>query len=183
VIEDDRLARAMAEYQAGDPSGFDRVYAGLEPVLRRSLGGMARDDARVEDLVQETFLQIHRTRHTFDPERPLVPWALSIARHVFLMDCRTRRRKGEFERVDLEDTTAANEARHDDALVARSLLDRGLEALNSGMRKAVVLHHVDGWSFDEIARRMGINNAAARLRASRGLNVLRRRLRGEQAHK
>jgi DNA-directed RNA polymerase specialized sigma24 family protein len=68
--------------------------------------------------------------------------------------------------------------RHDDALVARNTLDRGLEGLSVATRSTVLLHHLHGWSFEEIAKRMGINNAAARLRASRGLSALRTRLLG-----
>lgn len=179
AVEHDALASSMAAYQAGDAAAFDDLYATLAPVLRRYLGSLARDDVRVDDLVQETFLQIHRARRTYNPERPLVPWSLAIARHVFLMDCRTRRRKRYRDGVELQETTiATTEARHDDAFAARNALDHGLDGLSAGTRRAVLLHHVHGWSFEDIAKRMGINNAAARLRASRGLTVLRKRLGG-----
>jgi DNA-directed RNA polymerase specialized sigma24 family protein len=47
------------------------------------------------------------------------------------------------------------------------------------MRRAVVLHHVLGWSFQEIGARLGIRSAAARLRASRGMAALRKELSGK----
>ncbi len=177
MVGQEDLAEAMAAYQAGDAAAFDRLYAGLAPLVRRYLSALARDAGRLDDLVQDTFLQMHRARRTYNPERPLVPWSLAIARHVFLMDCRTRRRKGDFDRVGLDDTTAAVDARQDEALIARDALDRALDGLSDGTRQAVLLHHVHGWSFEEISKRMGINNAAARLRASRGFNALRKRLR------
>lgn len=59
-------------------------------MLRRYLLSQARDGARADDLVQETFLQMHRARHTYDSSYPLTPWVTAIARHVWLMDCRTR---------------------------------------------------------------------------------------------
>ena len=46
-----------------------------------------------DDLVQETFLQLHRARHTYNPAFPLLPWAMAIARHVWLMDRRTLSRR------------------------------------------------------------------------------------------
>jgi RNA polymerase sigma-70 factor (ECF subfamily) len=174
--DSERIAVAMTAYQAGDAAAFDRLYAALGPILRRYLQSLARDATRVDDLLQETFLQVHRARRTYDPSRPVVPWALAIARHVFLMECRTRRRKGDVDAVELDDTVAAAGRGHDEAVIARDRLRHGLSGLTPGTRRAVLLHHVQGWSFREIARRLGINSAAAKLRASRGVNALRTRL-------
>lgn len=178
---DDALCDAMRAYQAGDASAFDRLYAGLSPILRRYLHGAARDAARVDDLIQETFLQLHRARRTYDPGRPVVPWALAIARHVFLMNCRTRKRKCEAETVEFDSVAHAVEGQSaapdvDAAIIAREQVRHGLAGLTPGTRQAVVLHHVQGWSFREIGTRLGIRSGAAKLRASRGVNALRARL-------
>jgi RNA polymerase sigma-70 factor, ECF subfamily len=173
------MTEAMRAYQAGEPGAFDSLYAGLAPILRRYLLGAARDAVRVEDLLQETFLQIHRARRTYNPERPLVPWVLAIARHVFLMDCRTRRRKCEADWVEFDEAIPGAESGQDDAVIARDRVRKGLADLAPGTRKAVLLHHVQGWSFREIGQRLGINAAAAKLRASRGMHALRTRLPGK----
>ena len=91
MAEDQQLRELMREYQAGRFEAFDEIYASVAPALRRYLLSQARDAAKADDLVQETFLQMHRARHTYDPSFPLMPWAMAIARHVWLMDCRTRR--------------------------------------------------------------------------------------------
>src|SRR5687768_11648058 len=90
---DQQLRERMREYQAGRFEAFDEIYASVAPALRRYLLSQARDAAKADDLVQETFLQMHRARHTYDPSLPLMPWAIAIARHVWLMDCRTRSRR------------------------------------------------------------------------------------------
>jgi DNA-directed RNA polymerase specialized sigma24 family protein len=64
----------------------------------------------------------------------------------------------------------------DEAAIARDRLRRGLATLTPGTRRVVLMHHVQGWSFREIAARLGIKSAAARLRSSRGVNALRTRL-------
>jgi RNA polymerase sigma-70 factor (ECF subfamily) len=183
LVDSDVLAEAMRAYQSGDASAFDRLYAGLGPILRRYLQSVARDVTRVDDLVQETFLQLHRARRTYNPERPVIPWVLAIARHVFLMDCRTRKRKRDTASVELDDTIDAGalglERSPDEAVIARDRLRRGLATLTPGTRRVVLLHHVQGWSLREIAARLGINSAAAKLRASRGVNALRTRLEDE----
>ena len=83
----------MREYQSGRFEAFDELYASLAPALRRYLLSHARDAAKADDLVQETFLQLHRARHTYDSSLPLMPWAMAIARHVRLMDRRTQSRR------------------------------------------------------------------------------------------
>jgi RNA polymerase sigma-70 factor (ECF subfamily) len=91
----DELRALMAGYQRGELEAFDALYLALAPGLRRYLGALCRDAARVDDLLQETFLQIHRARHAYDPRLPAEPWLFSIARHVFLMERRSRSRRRE----------------------------------------------------------------------------------------
>ena len=80
--ESRELVAAMAAYQAGELDGFRRLYAGLAGDLRRFFEQASRDRAVAEDLVQEAFLQIHRSRHTYQPQLPVRPWAFGVARHV-----------------------------------------------------------------------------------------------------
>ena len=93
MAEDTRLRDLMVEYQLGRFEAFDQLYALVAPPVRRYLLSQARDAARADDLLQETFLQVHRARHTFDPSFPLTPWVMAIARHVWLMDRRTASRR------------------------------------------------------------------------------------------
>jgi len=175
-IDSDALAEDMRAYQSGDTGAFDRLYAALGLVVRRYLRSVARDDGRLDDLVQETFLQLHRARRTYDPDRPVIPWALAIARHVFLMDCRVRRRKYDPAANQVDDRVMAMGRAPDEAVIARNELREGLKDMTSGTRQAVLMHHVQGWSFREIGQRLGITNTAAKLRASRGMQALRTRL-------
>lgn len=166
----------MRGYQAGDLAAFDHLYAGLAPVLRRYLLGLTREAAWTDDLVQETFLQIHRARQTYDPSQPVKPWAFAIARHVFLMSRRSRTRRHDFDRAELSDIEQLPQPGAENALLAKDQVRRGLSTLKAGTRRAVWLHHVLGWRFEEVGRRLGIKEEAAKLRASRGMHALKREL-------
>jgi RNA polymerase sigma-70 factor, ECF subfamily len=171
---DERLRALMMGYQSGEREAFEQLYGLLSPIVRRQLVRLARDPARVDDLVQDTFLQIHRARHTYDPAYPVTPWARAVARHVFLMDCRYRSRRGDLsKRAPLDDSSAATAAAHDDALIARVEVRRALEQLSPATRASVLLHHLHGLSFKEISRRLRVQGPALRARASRGLARLR----------
>jgi len=151
----------------------------LSPILKRYLTALSRDAARADDLVQESFLQLHRARHTYDPSFPVMPWALAIARHVFLMDRRSRNRRHEFARQALEDAPEPAVASHEEPLIARSGLRQALGTLSHATREVVLLHHVCGHSFGDLSRRLQVASPALRCRASRGLARLREVLSGD----
>lgn len=170
---DRQLREAMAGYQLGDREAFERLYAHVAPALKRCLLSLAREPARVDDLLQETFLQIHRARHTYDPSYPVMPWVVAIARHVFLMDRRYRNRRHEFARQPFEAAFEKIVEPHDRAIVTRAGLKHALGELGATTREALLLRHVCGMSFDDISRRLKVGNPALRCRTSRAVARLR----------
>ena len=177
MAEDPRLRELMREYQSGRFEAFDEIYASIAPPLRRYLLSQVRDAAKADDLVQETLLQIHRARHTYDPSFPLTPWAMAIARHVWLMDRRTlSRRPWAPDDVTEMDLPVRSEAA---SFADRDEVRRALRQVARPKRDAVIQHHLLGFSFKEIAERAGIAETAAKLRSSRGIAQLRALLKGE----
>jgi RNA polymerase sigma-70 factor (ECF subfamily) len=176
--DDGQLRVWMAGYQAGRLDGFERLYAAVAPPLRRYLVMLTRDAAIADDLLQEAFLQVHRSRHTYDVDQPVRPWVFAIARHVFLMHARATRRR--LARVgsmpDDVDTPVPPEV---EGLADRMLVRGALEQIGPERREALLLHHVWGFSFREIAGILGITEAAAKLRSSRGMADLRHLLRDD----
>lgn len=176
LAQGERLRQLMREYQEGRFEAFDEIHAVLAPALRRYLLGQTRDGAKADDLVQETFLQIHRARHTFDVKYPLMPWAMAIARHVSLMDRRTAsRRPWVTDDVTEMEMPVRGEAA---AFAERTDVRRALGKIAAPRRDALIQHHLLGFSFKEIASRAGIAETAAKLRSSRGIAQLRSILKG-----
>jgi RNA polymerase sigma-70 factor (ECF subfamily) len=175
-LAQDRLRELMREYQSGRFEAFDEIYASIAPPLRRYLLSQARDAAKADDLVQETLLQLHRARHTYDSAYPLMPWAMAIARHVWLMDRRTRSRRpwAPDDVTEMELPVKAEAA----SLADRDEVRRALGQVAPARRNAVIQHHLLGFSFREIAQRAGIAETAAKLRSSRGMAQLRALLKG-----
>src|SRR5262249_20624264 len=90
------LAAMMRGYLDGRLEAFDGLYAALAPRLRAYLVSLCRDGSVADDLLQESFMQIHRSRRTYEPGRPVSPWVFAIARHVFLMHKRSTSRRVRF---------------------------------------------------------------------------------------
>jgi RNA polymerase sigma-70 factor (ECF subfamily) len=172
-VDVDDLRRLMTIYQGGSLEAFDQVYAALAPSLRAYLTALTRNAAHADDLVQDSFLQIHRSRHTYRPDLPVRPWAFAIARHVWMMDLRSQSRRlipaGELPEVPVPAEM--------EGLADRDALRRALGSVLGDRREALLLHHVWGFSFAEIGQMLGIRADAAKLRSSRGMNDLRVMLR------
>jgi RNA polymerase sigma-70 factor, ECF subfamily len=172
------LQSLMVAYQAGRVEAFDALYAALAPDVRAYLLSACRDGARADDLLQETFLRLHRARATYQPGLPVRPWVRGIAKRVYLMDRRSSvRRERREAAADAEQPTAVRAGRREAPAERRWLL-RGLAAVPADVREPFLLHHLVGFSFPEIAARLGIRVGAAKVRSSRARLRLRAILNG-----
>ncbi len=181
--EDPTLARLMAAYQAGRVDAFDGLYAALAADLKTYLTMLTRDPARADDLLQETFLQIHRARAAHTPGRPVRPWVFAIAKRVFLMDRRSASRRARREVLPsteegaaaLDATAAATGLAESETerLHARRQVESVLGQVPADRRRAFLLHHLLGFSFKEIGDRLGIKPGAAKIRSSRAASLMR----------
>ncbi|WP_300759300.1 sigma factor, partial [Janthinobacterium sp.] len=84
----------MLRAQDGDQLAYARLLKAIVPVIRALVRRkIYQDDAFVEDVVQEVLLAVHRVRHTYDPQRPFLPWLSAIisARAIDALRARGRR--------------------------------------------------------------------------------------------
>ena len=166
--EDAELVRLMTSYQAGELAAFERLYARLAGELGRYFAAAAEKGMAAADLVQDTFLEIHRSRRTYQPPLPVRPWVFGIARNVLGRHRREAWRRGRLEAFGEPPEPAAPAAPQE-----LGDLSAALARLPASRREAWVLHHVHGWSFQQIADRCRIGVGAAKLRSSRAMRALR----------
>ncbi len=172
--EERQLIDLMIAYQSGEIEAFDSLYKHLQPALFQYLLYKTFNPSLSEDLLQESFLQLHRSRRTYLPGKPVLPWALAIARNVCLMEGRSRRRREKYETTEsasLPDTAVTKEF---DKMADRETLRRALSLLPVEQREILLMHHAWGLSFAEIAGILGILRTTAKLRAHRAIKALRR---------
>jgi RNA polymerase sigma-70 factor (ECF subfamily) len=173
VTEGDQELRAlMVGYQRGSLEAFQEIYAQLACGVRRYLLHLAGGAEIADDLLQETFLQMHRSRAAYNPVYAVKPWVFGLARNVFLMYRRAARRWAAVHdsRNDLPEFPVLPEV---DSLGSREEIRRSIAGLPADQAEALLLHHEWGFSFDEIGGMVGISAQAARARASRGMAELR----------
>ncbi len=166
----------MVAYQRGTMEAFETLYAALAPALKGYLRSLARDGGVAEDLLQETFLQIHRVRRTYEPGRPVKPWVYAIARNTFLMHRRAASRRGRHEAVAEDELPDVPVPAEFEALGDGATLRKAIARLPESRREPLVLHHILGMSFKEVGAVLGISEGAAKVRAHRALAEVRKAL-------
>lgn len=167
------LSTLMAAYQAGDEGAFEGLYEELAGPVQSFLRSLTRNESRADDLLQETFFHVHRARQTYDPSRSARAWVYAIAHNVFLMSCRSEKRRGRHEELaedELPDVPVPPEV---ESLATRDAVRKALARLSIDRREAVILHHVQGLSFQEVGAVLGITAMAAKLRSHRAMGELR----------
>jgi RNA polymerase sigma-70 factor (ECF subfamily) len=170
----------MERYASGDDAAFGELYDVLCAPLLRFVGRQVRSDALAEDLVQQTFINMHRARGQFIRGAEVVPWAFAIARRVATDWQRRQRTEARFRERDrdggaLEDAPSPDPAA-DDMLAAREMAERfeqEVSRLPPGQRIAFELLKQDGLSLSEAAAVLGITVTAVKLRAHRAYVALR----------
>jgi RNA polymerase sigma-70 factor (ECF subfamily) len=90
----------MRRAQDGDQAAYRMVLRAIVPAIHRIAARRIFDEALVEDAVQDTLMTIHRLRHTYDPEQPLMPWVAAIARARAIDILRRSGRARRFEVMD-----------------------------------------------------------------------------------
>jgi RNA polymerase sigma-70 factor (ECF subfamily) len=164
----------MVEYQAGGLEAFEGLYETLAGDLARHFEAVLRDRDRARDLVQDTFMEIHRSRHTYRPPLPVRPWVFGIARNVLRRHRRLAGRRARREELpgNLEGRQAPGRAPGVGRIEADDVAE-AMGRLAPARRRAFVLHHVHGFSFREIARLLHISVDGAKLRSSRAMSRVR----------
>jgi len=172
----------MHRYAQGEESAFAILYQGLEQKLRAFLTRLTGAPAVADDLLQETFMRIHRARGTFDLNAAVVPWAYAIARNAWLDHVRAAKVRGDTARSKGNDDPppadpeTGPDADSEQLAIARetaSLVESVLRRLAPAQREAFVLLRYEGMSVDDAAAVLGSTPTAVKLRAFRAYEALR----------
>ena len=176
-----RSAELMGRYQDGDVKSFRELYAFVAPRLLGYLIKLTRSRALADDVLQLTFLKVHRARATYVRGADPVPWIYTIAHRTFIDEVRRNRSAivavaGENVpeiAADLMGKAAdrSDEGGRDPELVCQAV--DALAALPARQREAIVLTKLEGKSVAEAAQIARTTSCALRVRAHRGYVALR----------
>jgi RNA polymerase sigma-70 factor (ECF subfamily) len=83
----------MLQFQGGDGAAFDRIVAGYQEGVYHFILRTVRDRGRAEDLTQDVFLRVYRSRDRYQPTAGFRTWLFTIASRLALNEIRAVRRR------------------------------------------------------------------------------------------
>ena len=162
--DDRKLVRAA---QKGDPAAFRTLVERYQRRVYQLAVGMLKDSDEAMDVAQETFVRVHKYLPSFKGDSSFFTWTYRIAMNLCLD---AQRKKGRVERVDLaEGDEAEIEAAMDppsNALAGpqraalnselKGKMEEALASLSENHRSILLLRELEGLSYEELAKVLGI---------------------------
>jgi RNA polymerase sigma-70 factor (ECF subfamily) len=164
----------MTQYQRADPSALDELVRRISPPLLRYFGASRVGWNDAEDLLQDCWIRIHRSRHTYRSSEPVMPWIYAIARHTRL-DAYRKRRRLESREV-LVATLPELHQTVPQAASEPDVLEHLVAHLPESQREVIVMLKVAGMSMEEVAKATSSTVGAVKQKAHRAYATLRRAL-------
>ena len=175
-------AELLARIRNGALDEFGELVSRHQSRVFSILYRYERDQQRLEDLAQETFIKAWRALGQFDGRAPFEHWLSKIAIHVALDHLRKiRRLRNEIGFDDLGDETlewlrSKDERNELGSLQATELLELAMRELSPAERVVITMQELEGRSVKEICKYTGCSSVAVRVRAVRARAKLRRAL-------
>lgn len=143
----------------------------IDMVVRRLVG---QDQDLAQDIAQEVWIQIFRALPSYRGESQFGTWAHRIAVNRTLNALRKTRRIAGLE-TEVEEDSASVEMDTDRSFLAASI-DEATRKLSPGARAVFVLHDVEGYTHEEIARELGITTGGSKSQLFKARAKLRKLL-------
>ena len=168
-------ADLVQRWRAGDASAFALVVRRWEPALARFLTRLAPADG-VPDLVQETFLRLHRAGPGYRENGHFSTWLFQIALNAARDAGRRARPVGPLPAEEPPARAESAETRCARREVGERVV-RAVAELPVPLREVIALRHDAGMNFEEMARQLGVPASTLKSRFSAALRRLRESLR------
>ena len=184
-IPDSELSDAalMVRVCDGGTDALASLFRRYARLVRSVALRILQDGAEADDLLQEVFLFIQRQSGVFDSSKSSArSWIVQMTYHRAIDRRRYLQSRHFYTRVDLNGATeilaprSKNTETHHFGLVEKTTIQELLDSLSDDQRNTLTLHFFEGYTFDEIAHKLGQSLGNIRNHYYRGLDKLRKQM-------
>ena len=176
----------IEKWQHGDVNAFETLYRQYERLVFRTAYLITGSKEAAEDALQEVFLSMWKSRHTYDPNRgKLTTWLHRIT----VNQCSRKQKRKSPAIISLEERGVdLPEIKHqpqpEEISIAKMEYDRLLKAMNAldtKHRSVLVLRYFNDLSYQEIAEVLGIPLGTVKSRLNQSLRYLKEQMHSGEA--
>jgi RNA polymerase sigma-70 factor (ECF subfamily) len=178
----------MLRVKVGDEAAFDYLVQKYRRAMISFMYRMVRNSAAAEDLAQDVFLRVYRSRESYAADAKFTTWLYRIATNLAVNHARDTRHERPEVRVSLDEPDAVTGALPELAdgapTVEEKILRRErmaaiknhVQALPERQRMAVVMHKYQGMDYRQIAAVLHLSESATKSLLFRAYETLREKL-------
>jgi RNA polymerase sigma-70 factor, ECF subfamily len=185
VVALERDAELMLRVKEGDDASFALLLERHRNPVVHYLYRMVQNQAIAEELAQEVFLRVYRSRTSYEATAKFTTWLFRIATHLALNWIRDARNEKGQESLDQESPYLAvrqvpdRKKNVEERLLYQVRLEevrRAIQALPEKQRAAVLMHKYQELGYAQIAKVLGCSKSAVKSLLFRAYETLRGRL-------
>ena len=185
----DSDAAVMLRVKTGDDAAFNYLVQKYRRAMVSFMFRMAHNSAAAEDLAQEVFLRVYRSRENYEPSAKFTTWLYRIATNLAVNHARDTRHERPENQVSLDEPdtdTGLTVDVADDSLTAEQRILRQermqairqkVQALPERQRMAVIMHKYQQMDYRQIAEVLKLSESATKSLLFRAYETLRNQLR------
>jgi RNA polymerase sigma-70 factor, ECF subfamily len=165
----------------GDAEAFTAIVERYYPRALRFARGLLRNPADAEDVVQDAFIRIYRAMPRYEERQRFDAWLFRILGNCCRSANVSHHRR---DSLDVDDENAIERIPSTDTTDGAFELEfgdevrRALAEVPDYNREIFLLHHIEGFSYEEIEKMTGVRQSALKMRVKRASDLLRARLAG-----
>jgi RNA polymerase sigma-70 factor (ECF subfamily) len=181
-------AAIMLRVAAGDEAGFNYLVGKYHRAMIHFLFRMVRNQAIAEELAQEVFLRVYRSRESYRAEAKFTTWLYRIATNLAVNHARDTRHERSAQTIyldapDEENGTKPDVADDEPSVEQRMMRDERMAAIRTHVmalperqRMAVLMHKYQGMDYRQIGEVLKLSESATKSLLFRAYQTLRDKL-------
>lgn len=177
----------MLAYQVADEGAFVELFKRYNVRIFNYFLRHLGNRAMAEDLLQSTFLKVHRQRKSYRPSAAFSTWIFTIASNLLKDASLAQRRRGEVVQLEeVRERVAAGSSRSEPVLASSGknpeaeyeereiaeYIRQAVQSLPPDQRSVILLAKYEGFKYGEIAEILNITVSAAKVRVHRAMKTL-----------
>jgi len=180
------MPEIIEPWQKGDMAAFETLYRQYERLVYRTAYLITGNRDTAEDALQEVFISVWKSRHTYDPSKgKLTTWLHRIT----VNECSRRKSRKASTAISLEEKgvdlpETKHQSQPDDILINKQEYERLLKAMDSldtKHRSVLVLRYFNDLSYQEIAEALEIPLGTVKSRLNQSLRYLKEQMNAGEA--
>jgi len=163
----------MIKSQKGDNEAYRKLLNHCSKLAAKYVYSRINDKSNIDDVIQEILVSIHKSKHTFNPEKEFLPWFYAISNfrlNDYLKKIYSNKEINNFDEVF--SNFLFEETKYDE-VEKQQLIKKALEILNDKQKQIVELLYLEGFSAKEVSNKMKISVSDVKVSAHRALNEIK----------